>query len=124
MEPAPGHRRLGAGSCLSESGEEMTAVAIPGLDNAPTTHSGVLSWVREIAELTTPDQVVWIDGSEQESQRINDHLVEQGTFVKLDDAKKPIPTGPLPTPPMSPGSRSARSSAPNAKRTVAPRTTG
>jgi len=67
----------------------MTAVAIPGLDNAPTTHSGVLSWVREIAELTTPDQVVWIDGSEQESQRINDHLVEQGTFVKLDDAKKP-----------------------------------
>lgn len=67
----------------------MTAVAIPGLDNAPTTHSGVLSWVREIAELTTPDQVVWIDGSEEESQRINDYLVEQGTFVKLDEAKKP-----------------------------------
>ena len=67
----------------------MTAVAIPGLDNAPTTHSGVLSWVREVAELTTPDQVVWIDGSEEESQRINDHLVEAGTFVKLDDAKKP-----------------------------------
>ena len=32
----------------------MTAVAIPGLDTAPTTHSGVLSWVREVAELTTP----------------------------------------------------------------------
>jgi len=31
----------------------MTAVAIPGLDAAPTTHSKVLAWVREVAELTT-----------------------------------------------------------------------
>ncbi|OLT45498.1 phosphoenolpyruvate carboxykinase [Saccharomonospora sp. CUA-673] len=62
----------------------MTAVAIPGLDDAPTTHSGVLSWVREVAELTTPDRVVWVDGSEEEAERINQELVEAGTFVKLD----------------------------------------
>ncbi|KMS86017.1 phosphoenolpyruvate carboxykinase (GTP) [Prauserella rugosa] len=62
----------------------MTAVAIPGLDDAPTTHSGVLSWVREVAELTTPDRVVWVDGSDEEAERINQELVEAGTFVKLD----------------------------------------
>lgn len=62
----------------------MTAVAIPGLDNAPTTHSKVLAWVREVAELTTPDQVVWVDGSEEESARINAELVEAGTFVPLE----------------------------------------
>ncbi|WP_033291496.1 phosphoenolpyruvate carboxykinase (GTP) [Amycolatopsis jejuensis] len=62
----------------------MTAVAIPGLDNAPTTHSGVLSWVREVAELTTPDRVVWIDGSDEEAALINEELVAAGTFVKLD----------------------------------------
>jgi phosphoenolpyruvate carboxykinase (GTP) len=62
----------------------MTAVAIPGLDTAPTTHSGVLSWVREVAELTTPDRVVWVDGSDEEAERINAELVEAGTFVKLD----------------------------------------
>ncbi|MBB3662822.1 MULTISPECIES: phosphoenolpyruvate carboxykinase (GTP) [Prauserella salsuginis group] len=62
----------------------MTAVAIPGLDDAPTTHSGVLSWVREVAELTTPDRVVWVDGSQEEAERINQELVEAGTFVKLD----------------------------------------
>ncbi|ASR38743.1 phosphoenolpyruvate carboxykinase [Prauserella marina] len=61
----------------------MTAVAIPGLDKAPTTHSGVLSWVREVAELTTPDRVVWVDGSDEEAERINAELVEAGTFVPL-----------------------------------------
>ncbi|EHR63913.1 phosphoenolpyruvate carboxykinase (GTP) [Saccharomonospora cyanea] len=61
----------------------MTAVAIPGLEKAPTTHSGVLSWVREVAELTTPDRVVWVDGSDEEAERINAELVEAGTFVPL-----------------------------------------
>ncbi|WP_028851908.1 phosphoenolpyruvate carboxykinase (GTP) [Thermocrispum municipale] len=61
----------------------MTAVAIPGLDAAPTTHSKVLAWVREVAELTTPDRVVWVDGSEEESARINQKLVDAGTFVPL-----------------------------------------
>ncbi|PXY34724.1 phosphoenolpyruvate carboxykinase (GTP) [Prauserella sp. PE36] len=61
----------------------MTAVAIPGLDKAPTTHSGVLSWVREVAELTTPDRVVWVDGSDEEAERINAELVDAGTFVPL-----------------------------------------
>ncbi|MDV6011044.1 phosphoenolpyruvate carboxykinase (GTP) [Haloechinothrix sp. LS1_15] len=62
----------------------MTAVAIPGLDNAPTTHSRVLEWVREVAELTTPDRVVWIDGSDEESEWINKKLVDAGTFVPLE----------------------------------------
>jgi phosphoenolpyruvate carboxykinase (GTP) len=61
----------------------MTAVAIPGLDKAPTSHSGVLAWVREVAELTTPDRVVWCDGSAAEAERINSELVEAGTFVPL-----------------------------------------
>ncbi|WP_197319610.1 phosphoenolpyruvate carboxykinase (GTP) [Saccharomonospora sp. NB11] len=61
----------------------MTAVAIPGLEKAPTTHSGVLAWVREVAELTTPERVVWVDGSDEEAERINAELVEAGTFVPL-----------------------------------------
>ena len=65
----------------------MTAVAIPGVDNAPTTHERLLSWVREVAELTTPDEVVWVDGSDAEWTRLTDELVEAGTFTRL--AKKP-----------------------------------
>jgi phosphoenolpyruvate carboxykinase (GTP) len=56
---------------------------IPGLDQAPTTHAGLLSWVREVAELTTPDQVVWVDGSEEEWDRVTTKLVDAGTFVPL-----------------------------------------
>ncbi|OLR90996.1 phosphoenolpyruvate carboxykinase (GTP) [Actinokineospora bangkokensis] len=65
----------------------MTAVTIPGVDQAPTTHKRLLSWVREVAELTAPDAVVWVDGSEQEWTRVTDKLVEAGTFTRL--AKKP-----------------------------------
>ena len=65
----------------------MTALTIPGLDQSPTTNERLLNWVQEVAELTTPDRVVWVDGSEAESKRINATLVEAGTFVPLK--KKP-----------------------------------
>ena len=61
----------------------MTSVATPGLDNAPTTHARLLAWVREMAELTTPDQVVWVDGSDEEWERLTGKLVEAGTFTRL-----------------------------------------
>jgi phosphoenolpyruvate carboxykinase (GTP) len=61
----------------------MTAVAIPGVDHAPTTHGRLLSWVREVAELTTPDEVVWVEGSDEEWTRLTDQLVEAGTFTRL-----------------------------------------
>ncbi|WP_436776092.1 phosphoenolpyruvate carboxykinase (GTP) [Yinghuangia sp. YIM S09857] len=60
-----------------------------GLDKAPTKHSELIEWVREIAELTQPDRIEWCDGSEAEYQRLADLLVEKGTFKKLDDVKRP-----------------------------------
>ncbi|UGQ09384.1 phosphoenolpyruvate carboxykinase (GTP) [Yinghuangia sp. ASG 101] len=60
-----------------------------GLDKAPTKHSQLIEWVREIAELTQPDRIEWCDGSEAEYQRLADLLVANGTFKKLDDVKRP-----------------------------------
>ncbi|MEO3814034.1 phosphoenolpyruvate carboxykinase (GTP) [Sphaerisporangium sp. B11E5] len=54
---------------------------------APTTHAGLVAWVREIAELTRPDRVEWCDGSEAEWTRLTNLLVKQGTFTRL--AKRP-----------------------------------
>ena len=62
---------------------------ISGLDSAPTTHARLLQWVRETAELTQPDHVVWVDGSPQEWTRITDLLVAGGTFTRLNPALKP-----------------------------------
>jgi phosphoenolpyruvate carboxykinase (GTP) len=61
----------------------MTAATVPGLDDAPTTNARLLAWVREVAELTTPDRIVWCDGSDEEWERTTAHLVETGTFVRL-----------------------------------------
>jgi GTP-dependent phosphoenolpyruvate carboxykinase len=40
--------------------------------------------VSAVAVLTTPDQVVWCDGSPQEWQRVTGNVVEAGTLVRLD----------------------------------------
>jgi phosphoenolpyruvate carboxykinase (GTP) len=66
-----------------------TASTIPGLDQAPTRNAKLLAWVREIAELTKPDRVEWCDGSEEEWQRLTQLLVDNGTFLELDESKRP-----------------------------------
>jgi phosphoenolpyruvate carboxykinase (GTP) len=68
----------------------MTAVpTIQGLENPPIRRREVLDWVSEVADLTAPDRVVWCDGSQDEWDRLTKELVEAGTFVQLDPAKKP-----------------------------------
>ena len=63
--------------------------AITGLENAPTKNKKLLEWVREVAELTTPDRVEWCDGSQEEWDRLTQELVDSGTFVKLNPQKRP-----------------------------------
>ncbi len=54
-----------------------------------TTHAGLQRWVDEVAALTTPDRVEWVTGSDAEWTRLTDKLVEAGTFVRLNEEKKP-----------------------------------
>ena len=67
----------------------MTSATIPGLDNAPTTHADLLAWIREVAELTGPDRVVFADGSQEEDERLCEQLVAAGTFTRLSDYETP-----------------------------------
>ncbi|HNQ07805.1 MAG TPA: phosphoenolpyruvate carboxykinase (GTP) [Tetrasphaera sp.] len=54
-----------------------------------TTNAELQAWVDDVAALTTPDRVVWVTGTEEERDELNAALVASGTFVKLDEAKKP-----------------------------------
>ena len=54
-----------------------------------SSHSKLQSWVDEVAALTKPDRVYWCDGSDAEWTTLTDGLVEAGTFVRLDESKKP-----------------------------------
>ena len=65
----------------------MTAATVPGLDATPTENDRLLTWVREVADLTMPDRVVWCDGSAEEWDCVTSRLVDAGTFVKLNEEK-------------------------------------
>ena len=66
-----------------------TTSTIPGLAEAPTRNAALVAWVREVALLTQPDRVQWCDGSQQEWDRLTALLVEAGTFIELDQVKRP-----------------------------------
>jgi phosphoenolpyruvate carboxykinase (GTP) len=55
----------------------------------PTTNKKLLAWVDEIAALTTPDRVEWCDGTADEYDRLCQLLVDNGTFTRLSEAKRP-----------------------------------
>ncbi len=54
-----------------------------------TQNKKLLAWVEETAALTKPAAIYWCDGSEAEYNRIAEELVEKGTFIKLNEAKRP-----------------------------------
>ncbi|GAA1863010.1 phosphoenolpyruvate carboxykinase (GTP) [Brevibacterium marinum] len=57
------------------------------LKNSPTDSESVLSFVSRVATLTAPDDIVWVDGSDEQKATITDQLVEAGTIVRLTGTK-------------------------------------
>ena len=51
----------------------------------PTTNKHLIRWVEKMADLTQPDRIHWIDGSQAEYELLCDQLVKAGTFLRLNE---------------------------------------
>lgn len=54
-----------------------------------TSNKQLIDWINKIEELCQPEQVYLCDGSQQEYDRICQQLVDQGTFIKLNEELRP-----------------------------------
>ncbi len=54
-----------------------------------TDNKSVLSWIEEMKELLTPDNVVWIDGSKEQLDALKQEAVSTGEMTKLNEELLP-----------------------------------
>ncbi|GAB3006054.1 phosphoenolpyruvate carboxykinase (GTP) [Niabella terrae] len=56
---------------------------------ALVTNPELKKWVSRMITLCEPDEVYWCDGSEAEYEDLCDQMVESGTLIRLNPAKRP-----------------------------------
>ncbi len=54
-----------------------------------TTNESLLEWVNSWAQVLTPDSIHWCDGSQEEYDEFAKSMVDQGTLIPLNEAKRP-----------------------------------
>lgn len=83
-----------------QAGTPSPDLASPSRRRVPTPHlpahhapagtnPGVIEWVNRVAELATPNDIVWCDGSATEWDGLAHLMVAQGTIVQLNPEYRP-----------------------------------
>ena len=54
-----------------------------------TTNKYVNEWINEMAELTCPDKIVWIDGSDEQREALREEACATSEMIKLNQDKLP-----------------------------------
>ncbi len=57
--------------------------------NALTKNKAVLAWLDEMAAMTKPETIIWIDGSEAQLEELRKEAVATGEMIKLNEEKLP-----------------------------------
>ena len=50
----------------------------------PTNNKFVLDWIKEMADMTCPDKIVWIDGSNEQAEALRAEACSTGEIIKLN----------------------------------------
>lgn len=54
-----------------------------------TNNKYVLSWIDEMAAMTQPDKIVWIDGTDEQAEALRAEACSTGEMIKLNQEKLP-----------------------------------
>jgi phosphoenolpyruvate carboxykinase (GTP) len=66
----------------------MTVHTVP--NNAPANApADLVAWVDEMAALTQPDAIEWVDGSQEQKARVTQAMVDAGSLIPLNPEKRP-----------------------------------
>lgn len=52
-------------------------------------NASVDAWIREMADMTAPEKIVWIDGSEEQLEALRHEAMATGEMIKLNEEKLP-----------------------------------
>ena len=55
----------------------------------PTKNKYILDWIREMSDMTKPDSIVWIDGSDAQADALRREACASGELIKLNEEKYP-----------------------------------
>ena len=55
----------------------------------PTNNKFILDWIREMSDMTKPDNIVWIDGSDAQADALRREACASGELIKLNEEKYP-----------------------------------
>ncbi|HDZ77673.1 MAG TPA: phosphoenolpyruvate carboxykinase (GTP), partial [Candidatus Omnitrophica bacterium] len=55
----------------------------------PATNKKLINWVKDMARLCGPDNIVWIDGSAKQQRVLEEEAVKNGEIISLNQKKLP-----------------------------------
>lgn len=59
------------------------------IDPKTIKNKALVAWVEKWAAHTTPENVVWCDGSKEEADKLFGQMIEKGMCIKLNEQKRP-----------------------------------
>ena len=59
------------------------------MKNSPTSNKYILSWINEMAQMCAPEEIVWIDGSDEQTDALRAQACATGEIIKLNEEKLP-----------------------------------
>ncbi len=84
-----GHVSYAIGHSQHKPFQRRTSMNEIQISGARTSNESLLDWIKTIAYLCKPDRVQICDGSQEEYDRLCNQMVESGTFIRLNEEKRP-----------------------------------